>query len=181
MTTTWWAIRSLWIVAVLALVVGGAWHVLVRAAASPPPSATAAEPWMASVALVNRTLEAGDIGRAIAAWPDAYGAALASRRWEAMLAVGDGASRIGQVAGVRSGFDDKARQCYVTALFRARQQQSIDGALLAADAFARLGDREVASKALRMAEMLARRAPEDTLAPQRVAAVRDRLQGKRIH
>jgi hypothetical protein len=174
-----WAVASLGVVAIMGPIVV---LVGVRGGTAITPVATAAatsgKEWKSHLAAVDRAVAAKDVSGAIRAWRDAYGAALGSRRWEPMFAVGQAALRIGQAAGARAGFDDKASQCYLTALFRARQQNSTDGALLIAEAFADLGDLEVANRAARMAERLAQRARDDRQAPERVAALRHRLDGR---
>src|ERR1700674_776662 len=45
--------------------------------------------WRAHVALIDHALARHDVGAAVGAWHDAYGAALTSRGWDGMLAVGD--------------------------------------------------------------------------------------------
>src|SRR6185503_12345721 len=44
--------------------------------------------WRAYLAVVERELERGRVDAAVRAWHDAYSAALASRSWESMIAVG---------------------------------------------------------------------------------------------
>jgi hypothetical protein len=60
-----------------------------------------------------------------------------------------------EMPSVSRTFATKARQAYLTALFRARDEGSMDGVLRAAWAFADLGDREVVDGALRIADRLA--------------------------
>jgi len=48
----------------------------------------------------------------------------------------------------------KARELYLSALFRARQQGSVEGVRRAAAAFDALGDRDIAANATRMAAAL---------------------------
>ena len=138
------------------------------------------EEWKSHVASVDRAIDEDDVAQAVSAWREAYGAALGSRRWQAMLAVGLASLRIGRATGTLEGYRDEARQCYLTALFRARHQKSAEGALRVADAFAELGDVEVASRAARVAETLLRHEPgiDPSAAPplrgepERVAPVR---------
>jgi 16S rRNA (cytosine967-C5)-methyltransferase len=68
----------------------------------------------------------------------------------------------------------KGRRIYLAALFRARQQESLDGVLRTAEAFAGLGDRELVDRCLRIAESLAARVP-DAQARERVREVAERL------
>src|SRR5262249_16974131 len=50
---------------------------------------------------------------------DAYGAALESRSWESMIAVGDAFMLIGRAPGNGAGARMNARQAYLSALIRA--------------------------------------------------------------
>jgi hypothetical protein len=97
------------------------------------------------------------VSAAVGAWHDAYGAALASRGWEGMIAVGDAFLRIGVEAGTRNGSRPNARQAYLNALIRAHRDGSPDGMRRAAEAFAALGDHAVATQCLRVADELAAR------------------------
>lgn len=108
-----------------------------------------------SVQRVDDALAKGDLTAAERAWQDAYTAALGSRRWEGMLEAGDAARRIGEASGSGKAADARARQAYLTALWRARRAGSLDGVLRAAEAFSALGDREVVAQCLRIAERLA--------------------------
>ena len=86
---------------------------------------------------------------------DAYGAALESRSWESMIAVGDAFLAIGRASGAPGGARMNARDAYVTALIRARREGSVDGALRSAEAFRQLGDRVLAEQCLHVAAQLA--------------------------
>jgi hypothetical protein len=84
---------------------------------------------------------------------DGYVAALASRRWEPMIAHGDAVLEVA-VAGHGAPahpWVDRARHSYLLALFRARAASSVDGMTRVADAFLSIGDRDAARLALRMA------------------------------
>jgi hypothetical protein len=93
----------------------------------------------------------GDRSRAILAWWDAYGLALATRRWDAMATVGDAALTIDTLTSSGrpgfSGFRAEARRAYLVALFRARDAGAPEGIERVAHAFAALGDDEVAARA----------------------------------
>jgi len=78
-----------------------------------------------------------------------------------MIEVGDAARRVGNVTA--------ARTAYLTAAFRARRLRSFEGILSAAEAFAALGDREVAEQWLGVAKELAQPS-ESALARVRAAA-----------
>ena len=109
----------------------------------------------AHLAVVEQELEHGHVDVAVRTWHDAYGAALESRTWESMIAVGDAFLAIGRVSGAVRGARQNAREAYLTALIRARRDRSVDGVLRAADAFRRLDDRAVAEHCLRIAGQLA--------------------------
>ena len=110
--------------------------------------------WTQRVALVDEALARADLSRATHEWREAYGAALRSRRWDALVEVGDRAVRIVEVGGGSTHFRAEARQAYLNALFRARAQRAVEGMHRAAEAFERLGDSEMAQGARRMAENL---------------------------
>jgi hypothetical protein len=128
---------------------------------------------------MDRAIARGDVASALTARHEAQRAAIASRRWEGFLAAGDATIRLGEATRNRSAAEPEARRLYLSALFRARGQQSLDGVLLATEAFARLGDRDVVDKGLRMARDLAGSDPE---AQARVRLFEDRSsRGDRKH
>jgi hypothetical protein len=110
--------------------------------------------WRMHVGTVDEALGRHDVSAAVGAWHDAYGAALASRGWEGMLAVGDAFLRIGAEAGTASSSRSNARQAYLNALIRAHRDGSTDGLRRTATAFAALGDHAVATHRLRVAGAL---------------------------
>ncbi len=126
----------------------------------PPWRKPAGRPWAASLRRVEDALAQKNVSAAELAWHDAHGAALRSRRWEGMLDVGDAYLRLGEVAKGREAAEATARTLYLSALFRARQEESLDGVLRTAEAFAALGDREVVDQCIRIAELLAAQDPE---------------------
>jgi conjugal transfer/entry exclusion protein len=103
-----------------------------------------------------------------------YQAALASRRWQAMIAYGDAALRVADAAGTRQHGMEQARRAYLLALYRARSERSVDGALAATQSFMLLGDRDAAQAGLSMARGLARTAAER----DRVGTLAARLEGR---
>jgi hypothetical protein len=113
------------------------------------------EPWTPHVRAMDEALVIPDLIAAVGAWYRAHAAALASRGWEGMLVTGQAARRVAEVPSVSRAFLARARQAFLTALFRARDQRSVDGLLRTAWAFADLGDREVVDSALRIAAQLA--------------------------
>jgi hypothetical protein len=143
------------------LVLGGALLVLLFLALAIVEMLTAAVPttvapraWTTPLEQADAARRAGDTRAALAWWREAHAAALRSRQWEGMIEVGDAARRFDADAG-------RARQAYLTALFRARRQRSLDGVLSAATAFGELGDRDVLTQALHIAEREASPDPRD--------------------
>jgi len=127
--------------------------------------------WTAPLERAETALSRGDMPAARAAWREAYAAAVRSRQWDGMIAVGDAARRLGDRGGSSRESLARSRQAYLTALFRARREHSLEGALRAAVAFGELGDREVLAQALHFAEQYA---GSDPLEHARVRAVADR-------
>jgi hypothetical protein len=128
------------------------------------PRAVAPRAWTTPLGRVDTALDEGDSAAALSWWHEARAAAIRSGQWEGMIEVGDAARRF---AGGRT----RARQAFLTALFRARQQRSLDGVLRAATGFGELGDRDTLAQALRMAE---RAAGPDPRAQARVQVIAHR-------
>lgn len=129
-------------------------------------------PERSALRAIDEALTRGDVTTAERTWPEAYSAALRSQRWEGLVAVGDARLRIDQAVG--AGSKTKARETYLAALFRARQEGSLDGVLRAAEVFEALGDTEAARQALRIAEAVA--GPDPGSAVQaRLAVLREGL------
>lgn len=121
--------------------------------------------WIPPLERMDEALARGDRPAALTAWREAHAAAFRSVRWEGMMAVGDAAGRLGPDGRARS------RQAYLTALLRAQRDGSLEGLLGAAAAFGHLGDRDVLTHALRLAE---REAGRDPLKRARVRNIADR-------
>jgi hypothetical protein len=111
--------------------------------------------WATHLEEVELALATGDRVRAVRAWTNAWTAALASRRWQPLIDVGDAALRVGDATASTSIGQVNARQAYRAALIRARAQRPVDGVLRAAESFAALGDRHVTEGALDSARKLA--------------------------
>ena len=111
--------------------------------------------WQAYLDAFERELAEGHLDVALRILYDAYGAALESRSWESMIAVGDAFLAAGQAPGNAAGARMNARQAYLTALIRARRARSVEGALRSAEAFRRLADRDVVEQCLHVASLLA--------------------------
>src|SRR5262249_35296106 len=108
--------------------------------------------WQMALDTVDRALAAGDISGAEMAWHNAYGYAIRSRQWEALLAAGDGSLRIADHILVKRPYRARAAEAWQAALFLARTQRSVDGVLRVAEAFARLGYKEGLTEALHIAD-----------------------------
>jgi hypothetical protein len=127
--------------------------------------------WQAHLDVVKKELEHGHVDAAVRVWHDAYGAALESRSWESMIAVGDAFMAIGRASGTAVGARMNAREAYLVALIRARRDRSVDGALRSAEAFRELDDRAIVEQCLHIATQLA---AGDERAQQRVHEARQR-------
>jgi len=138
------------------------------------PTKAPSRPWALQVESVDRALAQNDLTAAVRAWQDAYIAALGSWRWEGPIDVGDAYLRIGRASGLGQASVARAKNLYLMALVRARQQDSLDGVLRAGEAFARLGDADIARQCLEQAQRLAAQRT-DPAAAARVNAFRARL------
>jgi hypothetical protein len=82
--------------------------------------------WAIHILLLGTELVRGQVDVAVRVWHDAYGAALQSRSWEGMIAVGDASMRIGHAAGTPGSARLNARDAYMIALIRARRSSSLE-------------------------------------------------------
>ena len=129
--------------------------------------------WRPQLHKVDEALAQNDLAGAAMLWREAYAAALKSRHWEGMVATGDAYRRLGERAGFKKASEAKAREAYLAALFRARNEGSLEGVLRAAERFAQLGDREVVEQCIRVARSVAART-RDPRADERVRAFTER-------
>lgn len=129
--------------------------------------------WRTHLIRVADALARDNVSGAETAWREAYAAALKSRHWEGMVAVGDAYRLVGERGRFRTTSEAKARQTYLIGLLRARAEASLDGVLRVADRFADLGDREVVEQCLRIARGIAART-KDPRAEERVRAFTER-------
>jgi hypothetical protein len=154
---------------------GLAGSVLILGAALAGNAATLATPegpWVSAIQQVDAALARKEYSAALRTANDAYALALGTTRWDGMVCAGDLYRRIGEATGRRRSFESKAREAYQKAFFRARQQASVEGVLLATEGYAALGDTQMVGLGLRVAERLAARDPE---AQADVRAFRARL------
>jgi len=155
MTKTGWAL-----ITATGVCVGLLSGVLGTSAVAPPRSvqstapAVTATPWTPHIVAANAALRSGDLTAASAASTEAYRAALASRRWEGLIEAADAHLRLAEAAGAPQAGVPRARELYLAALFRARDARSLEGVLRVAQAFDRLGDREAADHAMRVAQRM---------------------------
>jgi hypothetical protein len=109
----------------------------------------------AQLAAVDVALAQHNGPAATGALQSAYQAALGGRRWQGMIAYGDAAQRVAKLTGAHQVGLEQARRAYLLALYRARTERSVEGALAATQSFMWLGDREVAQGCLSVARRLA--------------------------
>ena len=135
--------------------------------------------WRAQLKKVDAALANNNVSAAELAWRETYAAALKSRHWEGMVAVGDAYRQVGDAGGFHHAARAEARQSYLTALFRARGEGSVDGVLRVAERFAELGDRDVVEQCIRVAWTVAAQA-KDPLAQQSVRAFTERWEARTL-
>jgi hypothetical protein len=153
--------------------------VVSEALASHAVAAEAQVAWQAQLDRVDEALGRNDQAQALLLWREAYAAALRSRHWQGLVAVGDTYRRLGARGGFEKAAVAKARQAYLVALFRARQEGSVDGVLRVADAFAELGDDAVVQQCLAIARATAAQA-HDARATDRVRAFAERWDARKL-
>lgn len=112
-------------------------------------------PWTEYIRAMDQALDEMNATAAVRAWRNAYAAALGMPGWRGLVEVAAASLRIGTIPGFGKASEARARETYWTALFRARQQGSLNGVLDAAEAFGALGDRTMVEQCVRVAESLA--------------------------
>lgn len=135
--------------------------------------------WRAQLRKVDAAVAGNDLADAATPWREAYAVALKSRHWEGMVAVGDAYRQLGDLGGFPRTAQAKARQTYLTAMFRARGEASVDGVLRVADRFADLGDHDVVKQCIRVARSIATQA-RDPHAQQSVRAFAERWEARAL-
>jgi len=148
----------------------GVLEVTAERGANPVPR-PAPSSWSTSLHEMDAAIARGDLMAAATSGHQVYRAALATRSWEAFLAAGDSALRLGEATQARNAAEPDARRLYLSALFLARSQYSLDGVLQATEAFVRLGDHDVVAQGLALACGLA---GSDPASQARVREVADR-------
>lgn len=151
-----------------ALIVLMTWELDIQRA-TPPAAAPATSvterrvTWVTHLEAVDAALSRGDARAAERAWRDAHAAAVRTRAWRPLVAIGDAALRIGKAAGQRQAAASRARDAYLAALNRARAGRSADGVLHVAESFHGLGDDTVAEQCLIIAERLGASPDNETM------------------
>jgi len=128
--------------------------------------------WRQRLERVHEAVVLGDSRTAVAAWREAYAAAMRGGQWRDLIEVGEAALWVGDVAEFAETAPGAARKSYLTALYRAQAQRSVDGVLQAAEGFAALGDRAAVQNCLVMATRLAE---DDPQAQASIRAFSDRF------
>ena len=136
-----------------------------------PGSAAPARDWREPLGRAEAALARGDTRRAELAWEEAHRAAVRAGASRGMLELGRAYLRIGEAAHDRPTAVTRARRTFLMALFHARERGDPDVVAGTAEAFAALGDREVADRAAEIAlELSARKGapgPRERLAVSR--------------
>jgi hypothetical protein len=114
-----------------------------------------------------------DLPAASRSWREARELALHTRGWQSAVDAAVAERRLATLDATY-GSAAAARELYLIALFRARAESSVDGALAAAEGFAQLGDRDATRGALSIAAAIAQRT-RDAGAADRVLNARERL------
>jgi hypothetical protein len=133
-----------------------------------------AAPWNEYIQAMDDALARGDFYAADLARRTAQLMAQGSRRWDALVAVGDADLRFATFPGASPTLRAEARRSYRSALMHAREQGSIEGVLRVSEALAAVGDKEQAREGLAMvlAMAAASHGPYDAA---RVEALTERL------
>lgn len=136
-------------------------------------------PWMTPIKAMDRAIAEGNVTAAVRAWRQAYLLAVNDMGWDGLLDVAGACRRIGAIPGFAKTSEDRARETYWLALFRARRQGSLEGVLQSAEAFGALGDRAMVEQCIRVAERLAA-LNTDGDAPARVRALATNLMNRYV-
>ncbi len=110
--------------------------------------------WVERLQRVDRAVTQQDVSMAVYEWREALGAALGTQQWQPLVEVADAALRVDAMLPIPGRLQAEARRIYLSALFRARAQRSLEGVQRVAEAFERLGDAEAAAHARRVAAEL---------------------------
>jgi hypothetical protein len=109
--------------------------------------------WTQHLQAAEAAQRRGNVAAATRAWREAGSASRRSRGWKGPITVADAHFALPNDA--RDAVRPHARELYMEALFRARNQHSLEGVLRAAEGFEKLGDRQVVAHAVRIARQVA--------------------------
>ena len=135
-------------------------------------------PWDQYIEVMDEALARDDFYAADLARRTAYLLAIGSKRWDALAAVGEAYVRFADHPGADPVLRSEARRVYRSAMFRARQQNSVDGIVRVSEDFAALGDMDVAREGLVMAQTLAAASDQRLHDAGRLDALADRLRAE---
>jgi hypothetical protein len=113
-------------------------------------------PWSGYFRAVDCTLGQCAVNGPRRVWESAHLAADEGLGWEALIDAGRACLQLdGAAAGGPPAAQPAARRAYFAALYRACRENSFEGILSIAEAFADLGDREVVEECLGLVELRA--------------------------
>jgi hypothetical protein len=112
-------------------------------------------PWSGYFRAVDCTLGQSDVNGTRRVWENAHLAADEGLGWEALIEAGRACLRLDGATGGPPAAQPAARRAYFAALYRACRENSFEGILSTAEAFADLGDREVVEECLGLVELRA--------------------------
>ena len=115
--------------------------------------------WADSLTVMDEALRRGDVALARKARYRAYLEARHSRSVDGLLATGHVAMRLRYVVPDRPTMEAQAREAFVEALLRARDQDSLNGVLAATEGFRTLQDRRLVAQGVRVAREMVRDNP----------------------
>lgn len=130
--------------------------------------------WQQQLERADSALAGGDAREARRHWEGAYRNAVHARAPEGLLKVGRAYLRIGETLHDRESAVPEARRIFLLALFQARERGDADAVARSGEAFAALGDRDVADRAFDVALTLAG-GSHDTAARERVTTLIGRV------
>jgi len=161
-------------VVVLAVVVAGLATLETVAGARVRSAETRDPERLAALTAMDEALARQDLSAAAQAWREARQLALRSRGWRAPVEAAEAELRLAAATNRLRESKPTARELLLLGLFRARAEHATEGALRVAEGFARIGDRDAAQLALRLAESVAEHSG-DSADHARVRVVGERI------
>jgi hypothetical protein len=133
--------------------------------------------WQQRLERIDEAVVLGDTKTAVAVWREAYAASMRSGHWRDLIDVGDAAILIGDVQDFPETAAGAARRSFLTALYRAKAQRSVEGVLRAAEGFASLGDGAAVQNCVAIANRVA---DTDAASRAQVQAFTERFAATRV-